>query len=191
MSILVDLEDQLFQIANESEQLSAASARVVQDQCLSRAHTAQGRLSSLVGSPSYAQADPCQLAELGVLNLLDQNMSNGMRHYQHTQILLESPSNLASQKPQDLITSLDNQLRGDIMRAGFPTWNVTLSKSINAMPPKSHLSGLAQSTPSDVSSVHQLANSDFVLTASKHDASVNLWTTRAGLTGIAAINFKL
>ena len=43
---------------------------------------------------------------------------------------------------------------------------------------------------SEISSVLQLDNSDYLMSASK-DGQVSLWTTKSGLTKIGALNFKL
>ena len=60
------------------------------------------------------------------------------------------------------------------------------------MPPKNHKHALPKKTDSGVvSSLHQLSESDYVLTTSKDDASINIWSTRAGLTNIQSLNFKL
>jgi len=67
-----------------------------------------------------------------------------------------------------------------------------MGRSINNMPSKSHQTGLhGKSLADPVSGLHPLATSDFVLSSSKGGASVNVWSTRAGLTHISALNFKL
>ena len=60
------------------------------------------------------------------------------------------------------------------------------------MPPKSHDAALPKKQESStVSSLHQLTESDYVLTTNKQDGSINIWSTKAGLTNIQKMNFKL
>lgn len=76
------------------------------------------------------------------------------------------------------------------MVMGFDSWNVPLYKSLNSMPPSTQRSGLREMAPSAVTGLYALPHSDFVLTTSD-DAAVNIWSTKAGLTLIAAWNYKL
>jgi hypothetical protein len=92
----------------------------------------------------------------------------------------------------DASAALETQFKNDLFTRGFKTWNVQLSRSVNSMPPRSHQTGLRGKPPAGpISGVHPLTSSDFVLSSSKDDASVNVWATRAGLTHISALNFKL
>lgn len=60
------------------------------------------------------------------------------------------------------------------------------------MPPKAQWSGLRGATESSpVTGLSALPTTDFVLTSSARDASVNIWSTRAGLTRVHGLNFKL
>jgi hypothetical protein len=76
------------------------------------------------------------------------------------------------------------------MVRGFDSWNVPLYKSLNSMPSSRHRSGVRGVSASAVSKLMALPESDFVLTAGD-DASVNIWSTKAGLTLISSFNFKL
>jgi len=78
------------------------------------------------------------------------------------------------------------------MVRGFDTWNVPLHRSLNSMPPRTHWSGLRnEAQASSVSQHLALPSTDFVLTSNAEDASVNIWATRAGLTRVFGLNFKL
>jgi len=78
------------------------------------------------------------------------------------------------------------------MVRGFESWNVPLHQSLNCMPPRTHWSGLKSVVPPTPITGHMaLPSSDFVLTWSSEGASVNIWSTRAGLTRVFALNFKL
>lgn len=89
LSILVGLEDQLHQIFNQSESLSAAASQVLTQKDVSRAHTALGRLTSLMTLPSNPSVSPLTLAEHGVCNVSDQSLAGGLRFYQQLQVDLE------------------------------------------------------------------------------------------------------
>jgi hypothetical protein len=78
------------------------------------------------------------------------------------------------------------------MIKGFDSWNVPLSKSLNSMPPRTHSSGLrTQGQSHPITGLQALQGSDYVLSSSTGDAAVNIWSTKAGLTRISALNFKL
>jgi hypothetical protein len=95
-------------------------------------------------------------------------------------------------KGRDVQAVLEEQFRTNLMIRGFDSWNVPLYKSLNSMPSLPHLSGLGRaSTGNEISQHLSLPSCDFVLTACAEDASVNIWSTRAGLTRVAAFNFKL
>jgi hypothetical protein len=69
LSVLVSLEDQLFQIGQHSEKLSLSDQKVVKRHSISRYHTTLGRMSSLIGLKQ--QPDPVALAEQGFINVHD------------------------------------------------------------------------------------------------------------------------
>ena len=78
------------------------------------------------------------------------------------------------------------------MVRGFNSWNVPLSKSLNSMPSRSQKNGLrVQRSRPAITSIQALQDSDFVLSCSAGDAAVNIWSTKAGLTRISGLNFKL
>lgn len=54
LAVLVQLEDQLYQMASQSDVLSGHAKTVLYSREMSRAHTAYGRLSSLMALPSYS-----------------------------------------------------------------------------------------------------------------------------------------
>ena len=193
LSALVQLEDQLYQIASQSDVLSEEAKVALYSREMSRAHTAHGRLSSLLVLPSYKQASPLALAEQGICNIGDGNLSGGLRFYQQHQVELESLHQHTTETGRyDARAALETQFKNDLFTRGFETWNVQMGRSINSMPSKSHQTGLrGKSLAASVSGVHPLATSDFVLSSSNGDASVNVWSTRAGLTHISALNFKL
>jgi hypothetical protein len=91
---------------------------------------------------------------------------------------------------RDIQAALESQFRSNLMVRGFDSWNVPLYKSLNSMPPSTQRSGLRETAPSAVTGLYALPHSDFVLTTSD-DAAINIWSTKAGLTPIAAMNFKL
>lgn len=191
LSVLVSLEDQLYQIASKAELLPAEAKRIVEVSDMSRAHTALGRLSSLLSLPSDQQLCPASLADHGICNLQDKNLTGGLRFFQHLQVEMEDvflacPDTGA----RDIQAALESQFRSNLMVRGFDSWNVPLYKSLNSMPPSTQRSGLRGTAPSAVTGLYALPHSDFVLTTSD-DAAINVWSTRAGLTPIAALNFKL
>ena len=193
LSVLAGLEDQLYQIANQSETLSAAARKILCRKDLSRAHTALGRLASLLSLPSDQQICPLALAEHGVCNTWDTNLPGGLRFYQHLQVDLENIyDNSTGAGKRDIQAALEEQFRNNLMVRGFDSWNVPLHRSLNSMPPKSQWSGLRGTTPAPTITGHlALPSTDFVLTSSAQDASVNIWSTRAGLTRVCGLNFKL
>jgi hypothetical protein len=81
LNVLADLEDQLHQIGRCSEQLTSAAAGILSRADRSRAHTAIGRLASLLGLPSDQRQSPLELAEHGVCNTGDTNLASGLRFY--------------------------------------------------------------------------------------------------------------
>lgn len=84
---------------------------------------------------------------------------------------------------------MDNQLRDDVIRGGFPSWNVRLGQSINAMPAVQQYDPIT-SEGSKIQSFRQLAESN-VLMSTTDIGSVNLWATKVGLVNVGAFNFKL
>ena len=90
LAVLVHLEDQVHQIVSQSECLSAEAKKVLYQRDMSRAHTALGRLTSLMSLPSDQQVCPLALADHGVCNVWDKSLSGGLRFYQHLQVDLEN-----------------------------------------------------------------------------------------------------
>lgn len=193
LSVLVQLEDQLYQMASQSDSLSDHAKEVLYGREMSRAHTAYGRLSSLMALPSYKQAHPLALAEQGICNVGDANLTGGLRFYQQHQVEFESLHHHINEAGEyDATAALETQFKNDYFTRGFKTWNVPFSKSLNSMPPKAHQTGLpSESAPVPISNLQKLSSSDFVLSSSSDDASINIWSTRAGLTQISSLNFKL
>lgn len=96
-----------------------------------------------------------------------------------------------SSSPSDIQAALESQFKSNLMIRGYDSWNVPLHKSLNCMPPLAQSTGLAGPAISqEISSIHSLTSSDFVLTASSSDAAVNIWVTKAGLKRIHTLNFK-
>lgn len=180
-------------MASQSDVLSEHAKSVLYGREMSRAHTAYGRLSSLMALPSYKQAHPLALAEQGICNVGDANLAGGLRFYQQHQVEFESLHHHANEAGEyDAGAALETQFKNDFFTRGFKTWNVQLAKSLNSMPPKGHRSGLpGKSESAPISSLRQLTSSDFVLSSSSENASINVWSTRAGLTQISSLNFKL
>jgi len=123
----------------------------------------------------------------------DKSLSGGLRFYQHLQVDLENIYSSSSDRgKRDVQAALEAQFKSNLMVRGFDSWNVPLSKSLNSMPARSHASGLrVPSSRSAITCFHALQDSDFVLSSSADDAAVNIWSTKAGLTRISALNFKL
>ena len=148
LNILVGLEDQLYQIASQSESLSDEAKKVIYQKDMSRAHTALGRLTSLMSLPSDCWICPLTLAEHGVCNVQDKSLSGGLRFYQHLQVELE---NIYQSSPEtgkrDIQAALEAQFKSNLMVRGFDSWNVPLGKSLNSMPSRSHTSGLRVQNP--------------------------------------------
>lgn len=143
LSVFVSLEDQLHQISQHSENLSLSDQKVLRRHSMSRYHTSLGRMSSLIALKQ--QPDPVALAEQGFINVHDGGHTRGFRYYQMNQVLMEDPTQLyPGMEQSELKMVLDNQFRGDLMRSGLPTWNVSLSKSLNAQPPKTCIDILGQ-----------------------------------------------
>jgi hypothetical protein len=90
LNVLVGLEDQLYQIITQSDSLSVEALQAFTSHDTSRAHTALGRLTSLISMPSHTQISPVSLAEHGICNIMDKSFSEGMRFYQHMQVDLEN-----------------------------------------------------------------------------------------------------
>lgn len=183
----------MHQIASQSETLTPHARQILGHGDLSRAHTALGRLSSLLSMPTDHGACPLALAEHGVCNIGDANLPGGLRFYQHLQVDLEGIGNgSAGDGRRDIQAALEEQFKSNLMVRGFESWNVPLHRSLNSMPPKSQWSGL-RGAPANapITGLHSLPATDFVLTASAQEASVNLWSTRAGLTRVYGLNFKL
>jgi hypothetical protein len=193
LGVLVGLEDQLHQIASQSETLTPHARQLLGHGDLSRAHTALGRLSSLLSLPTDHRACPLALAEHGVCNVGDANLPGGLRFYQHLQVDLESTGDGSEgDGRRDIQAALEEQFQSNLMVRGYESWNVPLHRSLNSMPPKSQWSGL-RGAPANapITGLHQLPATDLVLTSSAQEASVNLWATRAGLTRVYGLNFKL
>jgi hypothetical protein len=116
-----------------------------------------------------------------------------MRFYQHLQVELENiydTSAIAGNR--GIQAALEEQFTNNLMVKGFASWNVPLYKSLNCMPPKSQWSGISNiPSASPITTILALPATDFVLTGSAGDASVNVWVTRAGLTRVHGLNFKL
>jgi len=141
--VLVGLEDQLYQIANQSESLSDEARKVLNQRDMSRVHTALGRLTSLMSLPSDRWICPLTLAEHGVCNVQDKSLSGGLRFYQHLQVELENIYQFSPETgKRDIQAALEAQFQSNLMIRGFDSWNVPLSKSLNSMPSRSHPSGL-------------------------------------------------
>ena len=69
------------QIVGQNESLSGEVRRVLGSRDMSRAHTALGRLASLLSLPSHSWLSPLTLADHGVCNVQDKNLSGGLRFY--------------------------------------------------------------------------------------------------------------
>jgi hypothetical protein len=182
------------QIVGQNESLSGEVRRVLGSRDMSRAHTALGRLASLLSLPSHSWLSPLTLADHGVCNVQDKNLSGGLRFYQHLQVELE---NIYVSCPEsgkrDIQAALEAQFKNNLLVRGFDSWNVPLSKSLNSMPALRHKSGLRgqSSEGAPITGLHALQSSDFVLSSSADDASASIWSTRAGLTPIYSFNFKV
>jgi hypothetical protein len=110
---------------------------------MSRAHTALGRLQSLISLPSGTQISPITLAEHGVCNVQDKNLSGGLRFYQHLQVELENIYQACPETgTRDVQAALEAQFTNNLMVRGLESWNVPLSNSLNSMPSKAHRSGV-------------------------------------------------
>jgi hypothetical protein len=122
---------------------------------------------------------------------MDRNLTNGLRFYQHLSVGLENIYDLtAGQGPSDIQAALEAQFKSNLMLRGYDSWNVPLHRSLNSMPPQSQSSALETGPSQEITSIQPLPATDFVLTASSHDAAVNIWVTKAGLTRVHALNFK-
>lgn len=123
---------------------------------------------------------------------MDKNLAGGLRFYQHLQVELENIYDITDSGNRGIQAALEDQFKNNLMVRGFASWNVPLYKSLNCMPPQSQWSGLgSQPSASPITTILALPTTDFVLTASAADASVNVWATRAGLTRVQSLNFKL
>jgi hypothetical protein len=143
LGVIVGLEDQVYQIARQSEHLSIEARKVLYQRDISRAHTALGRLASLISLPSDQQLCPLTLADHGVCNVRDKSPSEGLRFYQHLKVDLENIYESCSEAgKRDIQAVLEEQFRSNLMIKGFDSWNVPLAKSINSMPSRAHWSGL-------------------------------------------------
>lgn len=143
LSVIVGLEDQVYQIASQSECLSTEAKKVLYQRDMSRAHTALGRLASLMSLPSDQQHCPLALADHGVCNVRDKNLSEGLRFYQHLKVDLSNIYETCSATgSRDIHAVLEEQFKSNLMIKGFDSWNVPLAKSINSMPSRAHWSGL-------------------------------------------------
>jgi hypothetical protein len=141
--VLVGLEDQLYQIAHRADSLDEEEKGVLRISDLSRAHTALGRLSSLMSLPSDSQICPIKLAEHGVCNIQDRNLTGGLRFFQHLQVELENVyQSCPDTGARDIEAALECQFTNNLMIKGFDSWNVPLHKSINSMPSCSQSNGL-------------------------------------------------
>lgn len=147
LSILAGLGDQLHQVAAQSEQLPSATRQVLLGQAdLSRAHTALGRLGSLLSLPTDTRVSPFTLAEHGVCNTMDTQLTSGLRFYQHLSVGLENIFDLPGEAgSSDIQASLEAQFKSNLMLRGYDSWNVPLHRSLNAMPPQSHYSTINHS----------------------------------------------
>jgi len=127
------------QIVSQRGCLSEEARRVLGPRDMSRAHTALGRLTSLLSLPTDSWLSPLALAEHGVCNVQDKNLSGGLRFYQHPQVELE---NIYVSCPEsgkrDIQAALEAQFKNNLLVRGFDSWNVPLSKSLNSMPPARH-----------------------------------------------------
>lgn len=143
LSVIVGLEDQVYQIASQSECLSTEAKKVLYQRDMSRAHTALGRLASLMSLPSDQQHCPLALADHGVCNVRDKSLSEGLRFYQHLKVDLSNIYEACSATgSRDIHAVLEEQFKSNLMIKGFDSWNVPLAKSINSMPSRAHWSGL-------------------------------------------------
>jgi hypothetical protein len=103
------------------------------------------------------------------------------------QVLLENPG--CSSSTAEYRTKLDNQLRDDVIRGGFPSWNVSLSRSINAMPAQAHYDPVTAERK-EITGFMRLADSNVIMSTTTC-GSVSLWATKAGLVNLGSFNFKL
>ena len=137
LSVLTSLGEQLHQAARASDSLPASAKQVLLGQSdLGRAHTALGRLGSLLSLPTHQRVSPITLAEHGICNTRDTNLSTGLRFFQHMSVRLDNIFDLSSAAgSSQLQAALEAQFKSNLMLRGFDTWNVPLHKSLNSMPP--------------------------------------------------------
>ena len=97
-------------IASHSEELPPATKQILLGHSdLSRVHTALGRLGSLLSLPTDTYMSPLTLAEHGITNTQDGNITNGMRFYQNLLVNLENIYDLhAGHSPSDIQASLES-----------------------------------------------------------------------------------
>lgn len=191
LSVLTSLGEQLHQIARMSEAIPESAKHVLLGQTdLARAHTAFGRLGSLLSLPTHQQVSPITLAEHGICNTRDTNLSTGLRFFQQMTVRLDNIYDLPSAAgSSQLQAALEAQFKSNLMLRGFDTWNVPLHRSLNSMPPLAQSSGVPHPS-GEITSIQTLPVSDFVMTGCHSDGSINVWATRAGLTRLHTLNFK-
>lgn len=180
MSICVDLEDQLWAMCQGPQ--VPDSVKRLWPEMLARTHTAHGRLSSMLQLTDTEK--PEQLAELGLINEGDKKKQ--FMHYQEPSVPIES-----IYEP-NLVNYLEKQMPSSALLKGLSTWNVKMDQTLNSMPPSEHVSGLPAKHGKDadkgnIDEVQTVGN--FVLTGSHQEGSVNLFSTRMGLTRLLQHNF--
>mmetsp|Transcript_19576 Transcript_19576/g.30119 ORF Transcript_19576/g.30119 Transcript_19576/m.30119 type:complete len:189 (+) Transcript_19576:1871-2437(+) len=117
--------------------------------------------------------------------------SQGLRFFQASNIELEGLYGSTLLEDRNSVEGyLDKNFPYNLMLKGFPSWNVPLSHSVNAMPPSKHTDPLNPSAElgKESMTVKQVSQNAMILSAV--DTSVNLWGTQAGLTKLGAFNFK-
>ena len=152
-------------------------------------HTAYGRLSSLITLPGTQFGDSdtsalnlTSLADLGLMSIADKY--GKIQHYQEFKTELENIFQLPSLTYQELQLSLERQFPQNLLLKGFPSYNVSVSDTLNSLPAQPH------STNNQAKPVTKVVQCNNYLLTSDSAGGLNIWNTDLKLQKVLDYDIK-
>jgi len=112
-----------------------------------------------------------------------------LNHFMETGVPIETIYEDQGSIPLEI--ALQKQFTENYMLKGLDTFNVPLASTINSLPPALHRNFAIPSKPefADIDVVKHLSFSDLVLTGSRQQGSVNVWSTKLGMQLLGGFNY--
>jgi len=130
---------------------------------------------------------PLTLAELGLVNYADNEKK--LAHFMEPSVPIEPIYEDQGSIPIEV--ALQKQFAENYMLKGLDTFNVPLATTVNNLPPSLHSNFTPAGHPQhgEIDVVKSLSHSDLVLTGSRENGSVNIWSTKLGLHLMSGYNY--